>query len=970
VIASSQNGRIVMAMHETFTTNPDLAAFLGSALPNQPGDWFGSLQIWSGLINNTSVAGNPVVDVNISNVPGIPMVQAEVFGTPYYINGNIAGYMVSKIEWSLPGSATVLARYTLATPLPFALSVSSFVGIYQFVNPFQNGVTTQAYFDDMYGGVDSLIGSAVNETIAGGGGNDTITGNGGADILFGDAGGDTFIFRSGDGVNGETVNGGSETDKILAVGAIVNGDLFQTGGVDLTSVFITGVEELHLNGTEVAVSVSAVANGLSTFVGRTGFVDQLTITGVNSGGLATLTLQNWEAQDVIAVIGTANADEVSGTAGQDIFLGLGGQDIFEGLGGNDRFIILNDDFAPSDQFIGGIGNDVLQVDSTATTDLRGLTLSGIEVLEAVNGFFIVDGSDFVGAVSGTSAAPVVSTVGFERIIGNGNDIAGIYVNLDIQMGALIGIDLRATIFEDWNDGFYGDARVRITAGAQTQIIYCPNEETRVNGSAAAAGLLIQGGTAYDEIYGSNFADYIFSGNGGPDYNFVHGLNGDDFITGGDGGDFLFGDGGNDTIGGDIGIDTIYGGEGGDTLVGGAGNDSLFGENGDDRYYLQDIGDVITETATGGSDTILAYIDNAVNALNVERLFIAGTGNFTATGRDSQSELLSGNSGNNTLNGLSGVDFLVGNAGSDTLNGGLDNDHLYGGAGADIHNGGSGLDYARYDDANHGNLTIRLDVPTMNTGVAVGDTYIDIEGLAGGLGNDTVVGNGLANYLFGGGGADNVYGQGGADYLSGDAGGDNLWGGSGADQHIGGDDAGVDYARYDDANWGNLTIRLDAPASNVGAVAVGDTYTGIEGLFGGLGNDVVIGNGSANYLFGGGGNDYIDGRAGNDHLNGGAGADRFVFNLAFGATNMDAIADFVHLTDDIVLAQAIFVGIGATLDASEFQIGMADAATDRIIYNNVTGQLFYDSNGNTVGGMTQFASVSAGTTLSIADFMMV
>ena len=33
---------------------------------------------------------------------------------------------------------------------------------------------------------------------------------------------------------------------------------------------------------------------------------------------------------------------------------------------------------------------------------------------------------------------------------------------------------------------------------------------------------------------------------------------------------------------------------------------------------------------------------------------------------------------------------------------------------------------------------------------------------------------------------------------------------------------------------------------------------------------------------------------------GAGADRFVFNLAFGSTNMDTIADFADGSDDIVL----------------------------------------------------------------------
>jgi serralysin len=140
------------------------------------------------------------------------------------------------------------------------------------------------------------------------------------------------------------------------------------------------------------------------------------------------------------------------------------------------------------------------------------------------------------------------------------------------------------------------------------------------------------------------------------------------------------------------------------------------------------------------------------------------------------------------------------------------DHLYGGLGADIHygdaNDGGEIDYARYDDANYGNLTIRLDVSTLNTSAAAGDSYVNIEGLVGGAGNDTVVGNGLANYLFGASGDDFIYGQGGADYLNGGAGADSLWGRAGADQHIGGDGAELDFARYDDANWGNLTLRLD------------------------------------------------------------------------------------------------------------------------------------------------------------------
>ena len=40
-----------------------------------------------------------------------------------------------------------------------------------------------------------------------------------------------------------------------------------------------------------------------------------------------------------------------------------------------------------------------------------------------------------------------------------------------------------------------------------------------------------------------------------------------------------------------------------------------------------------------------------------------------------------------------------------------------------------------------------------------------------------------------------------------------------------------------------------------------------------------------------------------------------------------------------------------------------------LYNNITGQLFYDSNANAAGGMVQFATVAAGTVLTFDDFIM-
>ncbi len=49
--------------------------------------------------------------------------------------------------------------------------------------------------------------------------------------------------------------------------------------------------------------------------------------------------------------------------------------------------------------------------------------------------------------------------------------------------------------------------------------------------------------------------------------------------------------------------------------------------------------------------------------------------------------------------------------------------------------------------------------------------------------------------------------------------------------------------------------------------------------------------------------------------------------------------------------------------------MAQDANDRILYNNGTGQIFYDSNADVAGGMILFATVTAGTVLTFDDFIM-
>ena len=118
-------------------------------------------------------------------------------------------------------------------------------------------------------------------------------------------------------------------------------------------------------------------------------------------------------------------------------------------------------------------------------------------------------------------------------------------------------------------------------------------------------------------------------------------------------------------------------------------------------------------------------------------------------------------------------------------------------------------------------------------------------------------------------------------------------------------------------------------------------------------------------------DDLFGGAGNDDLNGGTGADKFRFDTALSAAgNVDDILDFLVVDDTIFLDRDIFTGIlvNGTLAAAAFRAGTAAAdADDRIIYDAVTGNIFYDADGLGGAAQTLFATVTPLTLLTNADF---
>ncbi len=260
-------------------------------------------------------------------------------------------------------------------------------------------------------------------------------------------------------------------------------------------------------------------------------------------------------------------------------------------------------------------------------------------------------------------------------------------------------------------------------------------------------------------------------------------------------------------------------------------------------------------------------------------------------------------------------------------------------------------------------------------------------LNGNDGSDTLNGGAGGDVFKGGAGNDDLAGGAGADILNGGTGHDWLDGGTGADLIDGGE--GWDVASYQSATSG-ITVDLTSNA-NAGAAAgdkvlnievlqgsnYADTLTSVDRgggsgaqLYGEGGNDTLYGWGGGDYLFGGSGNDWLDGGFGSDVLNGGEGLDSFAFTSALGTGNVDTIQDFAA-GDTIALGSAVFAQAGSyNLAGTAFKLGTAATTTaHRIVYDQATGDLFYDADG--VGGAAQIkvAVLANHAQLSAANFLI-
>ncbi|ASF46923.1 calcium-binding protein [Methylovulum psychrotolerans] len=780
---------------------------------------------------------------------------------------------------------------------------------------------------------DSLYGYGGNDTLYGNGGNDMLSGGIGNDYLNGGLGNDTYLFAPYDGTDAIIDDGGTDTVTFSDVASTSVSVSRTNGGYNL---------QLNYSGSVSQLTVWSYFGSADSRIEQFKFSDGVvwSWTDIKAHIHQTPT----SGDDFLYGYDDSN-DTLNGLAGTDSLYGYGGNDTLKGGAGNDNMD-------------GGLGDDTYLIAKT-------------------------DGSDWLSDYGGTDVLK--------------------FTNVTVA-------DLTTVSRTNFNDlllGYGGGNEVRLAdyfASASYRVEQIQFSDGTVWGWDDIKDKVLQATAGDDALYGYDGNDTL-SGLAGADLLF--GFGGDDSLNGDDGGDWLYGGDGNDTLNGGAGNDTLNGDTGNDILNGGTGNDILNGGSGDDTYlFASNDGQDGLGDYGGGMDTV-KFTDVTAADVTVSRdpynnlVFAYGNGSHLTVGayfyKDSYrieqfqfsdgtvwgsddikakvlqatdgNDFLVGDDSNNVLNGLAGNDTLIGYGGNDTLDGGIGDDTMYGGTGDDTYWVDSPLDVV-FEYANQGNDSIFSSVDFSLSGAGVFNVE-NLSLLAGATAAKTAVGNQLDNALTGNANNNNLFGGDGNDTLYGNDGNDSLMGGAGTDILLGGN--GIDIAQYYTATAG-VTVNLAiTTAQGTGGAGV-DTLSDIEVVNGSAYNDTLMGDANNNTLLGGAGNDVLDGGLGADVLKGGLGQDTFVFGSALGAGNKDVITDFSVTDDAIRLDHSVFTALTGTgaLAAAEFNVignGSVADSTDRVLYNTVSGGLFYDADGSGAGAAVLVALLGKGLAMTAADFMV-
>ncbi|WP_111546049.1 beta strand repeat-containing protein [Mesorhizobium kowhaii] len=557
------------------------------------------------------------------------------------------------------------------------------------------------------------------------------------------------------------------------------------------------------------------------------------------------------------------------------------------------------------------------------------------------------------------------------------------LNFDtLQVGALLDYDfedpqpLYARFFDDASNytlfqgsGFTYDAGVP-TGGTVTSVRYVVAGGTvlQITGLNVAATDVTSFVLSNDTMGLLNLAlggnDTL---NGTPLHDVLYGFGGADTINGGAGADTMSGGTGNDTYWVDNAGDLVIeaNGQGNDTVnstisfnlsgqelenlvlrgaasINGTGNsianiitgnsgnniinglggaDTMSGAQGNDSYYVDNVGDRVSESSVGanGTDTVNGYIsinlsDGNHFTGNIENVALRSAASINATG-NSLANALNGNSGINTLIGLGGNDTLDGKEGADTMQGGIGNDTYY------VDNAGDHV----IEVNGQGTDNVQAYVSFNLSGQELENLALRSAASINGTGNS------IANVITGNSGNNIINGLLGADTMSGAQGNDTYYVDSAGDHVIEASGQGTDTV--------NSTISFNLSGQeleNLTLIAAAN----INGTGNSLAN-VLNGNAGVNTLIGLEGNDTLDGKGGADTMQGDLGNDTYYVDNAG-----DHVIELNGQGTDNVQAYVSFNLSGQELENLQLRSAASINGTGNSIANIING----NSGNNIIDGL--------------------
>ena len=551
--------------------------------------------------------------------------------------------------------------------------------------------------DKLYGeeGVDLLLAQDGNDYLDGGAGDDRLFGYVGNDTLNGGDGNDVLMgFTPSDDLK-QTLSAGETDDDYLYGGAGADtiygsfGDDYLDGGAD-NDLFVAGPGNDTLFGGD-GVDELQGNEGDDKLVGGTGDDNMF-------GQVGNDTLWGGDGNDLLKGF-TASRDSKqslsSGETDEDLVYGEGGNDKIYGGFGNDTL----DGGSGNDVLLGGEGNDIM-FGGEGTEELQGnegddklLGGAGDDNLFGQIGNDTLwggDGNDYLIGFTGINEAKQSLNAGESD-----DDVLYGGAGSDMLLGGL-GADILSG----------GDGRDELQGGAGNDALYGDADNDNLFGQVGNDTLyggegddILMGFTASSEAKqtlnaGETDDDYLYGGAG---HDTLIGGFGDDYLDGGAGSDTMVGGKGNDTYVVNSVNDTIYevAGDGYDTVftntnyllnanieelrlmegsaLNGTGNalanlivgnssdnildgvtgaDTMIGGNGNDIYYVDNVGDVVTELSGEGTDTVQSSISYQLGS-NQENLLMLDFANPESGLVDGQRVLVYGYPKRNELDYMQG-----------------------------------------------------------------------------------------------------------------------------------------------------------------------------------------------------------------------------------------------------------------------------------------------------------------------------